>query len=33
MFEVGNDGTDDYIQIGSTKLTETNLAALLATLA
>jgi len=31
-FAAGNDGTDDYIKIGDTKITETQLQALLATL-
>jgi len=31
-FATGNDGTDDYIKVGETKLTETQLQALLATL-
>ena len=31
-FTTGNDGTNDYIKIGDTKLTEANLIALLATL-
>jgi len=31
-FVAGNDGTDDYIKIGDTKLTEAQLQALLATL-
>jgi hypothetical protein len=32
-FAAGNDGTDDYIKVGDTKLTEAKLQALLATLA